>query len=71
MTYQEWQTHLTNNFDPQYYSNLLKHAKEILTDIDITNSKEVAQRINISAPKLSILRPLLEAVVNHTPVRKY
>ena len=61
--YLGWQLAIREKHDPKYYENLLKFSPIIVSDLDKYKQHFIARKLRISGPKLSTIKPLLEAHV--------
>lgn len=60
-TYEEWQEYIKSNIDPHYYSNLYRYHDEILQDLKNNLANIVADKLQVQATKLSIIKQMLLA----------
>lgn len=66
--YHQWVQLITSSHDDKYWDNMIQFAYYILQDLKIYKQHVVAERLNISGPRLSNITPLLNAIVERDKV---
>ncbi len=66
MTYDEWKELIKTQHDPDYYTNLVKYAPQIVEQLEEYKQHVVAKQLNLAGPKLSVYTPILKALARNT-----
>jgi len=61
--YKQWINFIQHNNDPIYYQNLLTFSPVIINDLDAYKQHFIAKQLRMSGPKLSTIKPVLEAYI--------
>ena len=64
LTYIPWLEFIESNKDDYYYENLVRFSKIITNDLKEYKQHFIARKLRMSGPKLSNIKPLLEAIAN-------
>lgn len=60
--YEQWTEFIKTNEDPNYYNHLVRFSKEIIQDASYYKHFKLAQKLQMSGPAFSVIKPVLEAI---------